>query len=84
MKMLRISHSSLPQSACFEPAVFGTGRCPPECRNRVQHVQLSALPQPKFETEIHNIEVKGYKVQKTAHVSSAFKLFLEAHSDVMP
>lgn len=62
MKMLRISHSSLPQSACFEPAVFCTGRRPPECGNRVQHVQLSALPQPKFETEIHNIEVKGYKV----------------------
>lgn len=81
--MLRISHSSLPQSACFEPAVFCTGPCPPECGNRVQHVQLSALPQPKCETEIHNIEVKGYKVQKIAHVSSGFKPFLEEHSDVV-
>lgn len=48
------THDALsPQSACFERAVSCTDPCPPESCNHVQHVQLSALPQPKMRATGH-------------------------------
>lgn len=68
MKMKQIMiilFSSLPQSACSEPAVFCTGLGLPKFCNRAQCVQLSALPQPKISDGSHEVGVKGYEPQKT-------------------
>lgn len=79
-------NGSLPQSACFEPVVVCTGFGPPGFCNRVQPVQLSTLLQPKISDRGHNVDAKGYKLQKilhVIHVSRICRLFLEAHSQLL-